>query len=102
MNIRKLALVGVAAVAFAGLVSGEASARTRHPSTPAERQQTAQLNQNALQNAQASTNVSVAPASATPSTAGSYDNGTMGANGTAPSANGTMTPASAGTAPSAS
>ncbi len=53
MNIRKIALGGAAAVAFAGLLSAApASARTSHPATPAEMQQTDALNAQALATAQ--------------------------------------------------
>jgi hypothetical protein len=53
MNIRKIALGGAAAVAFAGLLSAApAYARTSHPATPEEMQQTDALNAQALSAAQ--------------------------------------------------
>jgi hypothetical protein len=60
MNIRKIALGGAAAVAFAGLLSAApAYARTSHPATPEEMQQTDALNAQALSAAQG--NQSAAP-----------------------------------------
>ena len=53
MNIRKIALGGAAVVAFAGLLSAApAYARTSHPATPEEMQQTDALNAQALAAAQ--------------------------------------------------
>jgi len=56
MSMRKLALTGAAAVAFAGLLSAApAMAFTHHPATPEEIQQTDALNAQALANAQTGT-----------------------------------------------
>jgi hypothetical protein len=94
MTLTKLALSGTAAIALAGALSTQALAFTHHPSTPAERRQTDQLNEQALQNARSGNNAgATTPASSNASSAGTYDNGTMGANGSSMN-NGSSSPAS--------
>ncbi len=73
MNMRKFAMAGAAAIAFAGLLTATPTmAFTHHPATPDEIQQTDALNAQALSNAQMGSkpnqpSASTTPAAVTPS-----------------------------------
>lgn len=108
MTIRKFALGGAAAVAFAGLLgAAPVYAHTSQPATPEEIQQTDALNAQALANAQmgtkpnqptagVSSTTEVAPSTVTPDTSTTPD--ATPPNGDVPAKPVTVTPATPATA----